>query len=330
MRAIEEKLTERREVVYKFEGIDPEEGIDVYELSPFLHKFADLVRETSKELGNDRPIEVRIKPFKQGSFITEFVVTYGSSLIDLLTSDGMDALTNVLTVLGFALPTGCALPDIVRRVKGEIHRFTDNGDGSYTYGEGAGSITVSGDVHGVVQSQAIAPLFKDVATGPLSRLNIGQVVICSPDSLRRPDLEPSSFTKSDRRFFDRYAEAVFEEPPEEEELHTTEMHGILLNPVSGPYDGTENGYTFRSGESAVYKKVKIEDDSFRRKLETTEVRFASGDVLQVDMVMAQRMTRGGKIKNDYSITRVIEYIPFRAGVQSDIFDYIEDGGRDEA
>lgn len=329
MRAIEEKLTERREVVYKFEGIDPEEGIDVYELSPFLHKFADLVRETSKELGNDRPIEVRIKPFKRGSFITEFVVSYGSSLIDLLTSDGMDALTNVLTVLGFALPTGYALPDIVRRVKGEVHDFTDNGDGSYTYGEGAGSITVPGDVHGVVQSQTIGPLFKDVTVGPLARLNIGQVVICPPDALNDSVPNPPSFTKADRRVFDRYAEAVFEEPPEEEELHTSEMHGILLNPVSGPYDGTENGYTFRSGESAVYRKVKIEDDSFRRRLETTEVRFASGDVLQVDMVMTQHVTKSGNIKNDYSITKVIEYIPFKAGVQSDIFDYIEDGGRDE-
>ncbi len=322
MSFMEDRLVPRQDILYKFEGIDPDEGVDVYSLAPYLMKFGDLVRETARELGNDKPIDVKVKPFERGSFITEFVLQ-GQGIIDLFSGDAANAITNALTVLGFITPSAYTLPEIVRTVRGNIHDNKKNPDGTVTYGQGDDAITVPDKVSKVVQSSVISGLYKDVAVGPFGKFeaNIGKVIICSPTE--NDAFEGAVFTEADKGTFDRYHQTTLEDPPEEEDESVSEATNVLLVPLAGPYDGTQNGYTFRLDENIVYRKVKIEDEDFRKRLESTEVRFATGDVLTVDMRITQHVTKSGTVRSDYAITKVKNYVPYKSPDQSDIFNPFE-------
>ena len=120
-------VVERREVVYRLGGVDPDEGVDVYDLVKYLNKFDDLVRLTVREAGYDGELKIRVRPFKEGSFITEFIVESG--IVDLLTSQNVDAVLNAIEILGFCYGGAKGIPWIVRKVRGAIDRFVDNGDG---------------------------------------------------------------------------------------------------------------------------------------------------------------------------------------------------------
>lgn len=162
-------VVERREVVYRLGGVDPDEGVDVCDLVKYLNKFDDLVRLTVREAGYDGELKIRVRPFKEGSFITEFIVESG--IVDLLTSQNVDAVLNAIEILGFCYGGAKGIPWIVRKVRGAIDRFVDNGDGSYTYGKGDNAVTVDEATHRAVQNPTIAELYRDVAVGPVAEFN---------------------------------------------------------------------------------------------------------------------------------------------------------------
>ena len=133
-------VVERREVVYRLGGVDPDEGVDVYDLVKYLSKFDDLVRVTVREAGYDGELKIKVRPFKEGSFITEFIVESG--IVDFLTSANVDAVLKAIEILGFCYGGAKSIPKVVRKVRGAVDRFKDNGDGSYTYGKGDDAVTV--------------------------------------------------------------------------------------------------------------------------------------------------------------------------------------------
>lgn len=114
-------VVERREVVYRLGGVDPDEGVDVYDLVKYLNKFDDLVRLTVREAGYDGELKIRVRPFKEGSFITEFIVESG--IVDLLTSQNVDAVLNAIEILGSAMAERKAFRGLSGRCEG---RSTDS------------------------------------------------------------------------------------------------------------------------------------------------------------------------------------------------------------
>lgn len=325
-------VMERQEVVYRLEGIDPEEGVDVDELVPYLQRFSDLVKRTVRETGYSGDIAVRLKPFREGSFITEFVL--GGGLTDLLSGKEASAISNALGILGFLGIGGVAtIPKVVRAVKGKVDGYRRNDDGSYTYGKGKAAVKVDEDTHRAIQSSAIADLYSSVAIGPIAKFNgkVKQVNIYVLDHSAK-DLGASSgstFTKEDTGPFARYsksAELLKELESEEDSAVTT---GIWLRPVSGSYGGAERGYVFSAGEGATYKNVQIDDDSFRAGLESGTIRFTAGDLLKVNMETTQRTyPKTGRTSVSHRITRVIEYKPMTAPRQA-TFEELEGEAEDD-
>lgn len=318
----------RREVVYRLGGVNPNEGIDVRGLVKYLNEFDDLVRVTAREAGYDGELQIRVKPFKEGSFITEFIVESG--VVDFLTSDNVDAILKALEILGLCYGGAKSLPKIVRRVRGAIEKYTDNEDGSFTYGEGADAVTVDETTHRAVQNPAIAEMYRDIAIGPVAEFSgiVQQVNIYMRDPESKDDglSEGATFTNNDTSYFSEYVQAA-KVADESEITETSHLNqGVWLRPVSGSYAGDKRGYTFLYGigdDVIKYKNVRIDDTSFLEKLADGSIRFNSGDLLQVDLEVIERTTKSGKKKNPaYRITSVRDYMPLEMPQQETFADYL--------
>lgn len=318
---------ERREVVYRLGGVNPSEGVDVYDLVKYLNKFSDLMRATVREVGYDGELHVKVRPFREGSFITEFVIEGG--FVDLLSGDVGDAIANAATILGFCVPTALSLPRVVKAVKGRIDRNRKNEDGTYTYGEGEGAVTVDETTHRVVQSKQIADLYSDVAVGPFVEFSgsVEQVNIFMRDDSKDESglFDGTNFTRDDAPAYAAYSRSA----KLLDELNATEtvtqINGIWLRPVSGSYGGAEKGYTFSHGQGDdrhVYRHVSIADEDFREMLESGSVKFNAGDLLLVDLEMTQSLTRAGNMTESYRIVRVHDYREVRSPRQQTFGEYL--------
>lgn len=116
--------TKNQTLVYRFVDVDPEEGLDAKDLSKFLSQFDGLIKEVAKESGTLENTSIKVRPFKEGSFITEFVIHCVPGLIDALNSDAISAINNA----GGLVEVLFAIAHIIKKVKGHISKYkpTDN------------------------------------------------------------------------------------------------------------------------------------------------------------------------------------------------------------
>lgn len=310
---------ERYEIVYRLssDGAMAGQSIEVRELADVMYSFADVVQASLDATGEDGRLDVHVRPFKEGSFITEFILTYSQPIINFFSSPEGAALATALTVLGFMKDTAGSLPNVIRKVRGRIDRFRKNEDGTVTYGDGDDIITVSEDAHKIIQSPDVAKSFKKTTIGPL--LNIDKSItvnIVSRDEFLKGNFsEGDTFDRADIGDIETYEETAASEGPLEFEDIEQIAHNVVLNPISGSYSGSEKGYRFKAGDTR-YDNVKLEDDCFREKLENGEIRLMSKDVLVVDMKCVQSISaRSGNINRHWSIVEVKNYTPFQVPIQ---------------
>lgn len=105
--------TKNQTLVYRFVDVDPEEGLDAKDLSKFLSQFDGLIKEVAKESGTLEKTSIKVRPFKEGSFITEFVIHCVPGLIDALNSDAISAINNA----GGLVEVLFAIAHIIKKVK---------------------------------------------------------------------------------------------------------------------------------------------------------------------------------------------------------------------
>lgn len=101
------------------------DGIAVHQVADVMYAFAEAVDEAMKLSGGEGELKVNVKPFKQGSFITEFVVTYAPTLTTIFSSSEANALANVLDYLGF-MGLGISVPIIIKKTRGRIDKCVKN------------------------------------------------------------------------------------------------------------------------------------------------------------------------------------------------------------
>lgn len=105
--------TKNQTLVYRFVDVDPEEGLDAKDLSKFLSQFDRLIKEVAKESGSLEKTTIKVRPFKEGSFITEFVIHCVPGLIDALNSDAISAINNA----GGLVEVLFAIAHIIKKLK---------------------------------------------------------------------------------------------------------------------------------------------------------------------------------------------------------------------
>lgn len=79
--------TTNQTLVYRFVDVALEEGLDAKDLAKFLNQFDGLIKEVAKESGTLENTTIKVRPFKEGSFIAEFVIHCVPGLMDALMID---------------------------------------------------------------------------------------------------------------------------------------------------------------------------------------------------------------------------------------------------
>ena len=312
------------EIVYRIGADENIDGIEVHEIADVMYAFAETVEAAIKETGNEGTLSINVRPFKKGSFVTEFVLSYGATVVSLFSSPEGCTLVGILTTLGFFGMSPKSVPNVIRRVKGHINENKANGDGTYTYGMGRDAITVDEETHRIIQSPKVAKPYKTVSVGPIVKIDKSiNITIQGKNEFDSHNATAGShFNEADVASIEAYAHVAIEGVPEEQEDIVSISHNVALVPKSGPYDGGENGYTFQFADET-YKKVQIHDLEFRLKLERGEVRLMNRDLLVVDMETTQSISKSGKTSTSRAITKVNRYSPYDPPEQLIIDDHAD-------
>jgi hypothetical protein len=297
-------VQEKVDLVYKLDNIDASEGVDIFEIAPILMSFGDLIRSANRALGGEQEIEVKVKPFKEGSWITEFLI-YGKDAGNILVNPyvmGAEALLAFLGVTPKKAVNGVA--GIVRFTNGKVNNFIKSDEEEkVTYiNDSGGKLEVSIAEHKLVQSPLVQANFYAGVIAPLEKFpTAGSVSI----GLEEDNFE--SFTLADKPFFQEYLRTELLEDVEE---NISVLKGVYLKPKRGPYSGNEQDYSFIMGENNVLWPVTIEDEKFVSKLKAGDIRPYSQDVLRVNLEIRQKKDSTNKIITHYAITEVLEYIQY--------------------
>ena len=296
------------QLIYKLDGIDAETGVDVFEISPILMSFGDLIRSANEVLGYDQKIDVKVKPFREGSWITDFVL-HSQPLTELLrhlnTQDGQDLLI-VLQLLGLDANTAfTGVANIIRFTEGLVSNFRKNEDGeTVTYeNENGEKIVVTHAEHRLVQSPLVQINYYNSVVSPLDKFPNARSVGVKINS---GEHQEQVFTGEDKQYFEKYAQTELLEDVEE---NISNMENVFVKPKRGSYSGEEKAYSFVMGDSVLWP-VMIEDESFLEKLKSGEIRPYSEDVLKVNLQVRQKKDSKNKLMNSYVIKRVVEYIQY--------------------
>lgn len=293
-------------LIYRLDNINSDDGVDIFEIAPILMNFGELIRNANNVLGNHEIIDVRVKPFQEGSWITEFI--FQAPLIDgllqYLQSDDGNKLMLIIAFLGFDVKSGItSVADIIRFTKGKVDDFTFNESKSkvkYFDGMG-GSIEVEIPVHRLVQSPLIQNNYYNGVLSPYDKFpTVGSV------SIGRRDEKAQVFTTEDKMFFEEYCKTTLFEDIEENPIL---MNGVYLKPKRGSYTGEDKAYSFYMGDSILYPTT-IEDLEFLEKLKLGDVRLFQEDVLLVDLEIRQKKDQFNKVVNHYAIKKVLNYLAY--------------------
>lgn len=308
-------------LVYRFVDVDPEEGLDAKDLSKFLNQFDGLIKEVAKESGTLEDTTIKVRPFKEGSFITEFVIHCVPGLIDALNSEVVSAITNGADFVGVLL----TIAHIIKKVKGHISKYKATDSGTFEYGEGSNTIVVPVEIHALIQSPEIADKFSTVIAGPMKSFKrpSREIEIKISDSKAEEDV--ISFSSSEATFFDNYKDEALKATQEETVVRSS--HNIWVRPLFGSYGGDVSGYTFESGyegEQLTYKKVQIDDLEFLEHVRDGEYRLNSGDLMLVDMTIKEIINlRTQKVRpKACHITKVKDYRPMKRCEQLTFADIV--------
>ncbi len=310
-------MDQKIELVYRLKNINADEGVDIFEIAPILMDFGNLIKSASDVLGLEQKIEVKVKPFKDGSWITEFLI-HTQQIRTLLMSPEVLAMEGLLGLLGFTLPNSIkGVATIIRFTKGKVNNFRKSEDGAVvTYTDEQGNkLEVNAAAHKLVQSPLIQ---QNYYSGVLASLEKFPAATEVEISIKGEDAE--GFTEQDRAYFEEYART---ELLEEVEQNATIMSGVYIKPKRGSYSGEEKAYSFVLGENVIWPTT-IEDQAFLDKVKSGELRLYSEDVLKVDLEVIQKKDSSNRLITQYAIKKVLEYIKYEKPHQFSIDDAFTD------
>ncbi|AUJ27146.1 hypothetical protein DM473_09670 [Lactobacillus helveticus] len=72
------------------------------------------------------------------------------------------------------------------------------------------------------------------------------------------------------------------------------------------------------GDSTFF--ANITDEDFLKAVEKNEQQFGSTDTLKVKLKTEQYLDKNGKLKSDYTVTKVLDHIKGSEEIELDLFD----------
>ncbi|WVM87969.1 hypothetical protein UMZ34_16610 [Halopseudomonas pachastrellae] len=290
---ISDMSTASLQIVYDGPALASHE-MEVRDLAPALLALGDLLEEANATLNHGKSkVSVSVKgSFKTGCFAIDIAVT--QSLLqqaqDLFNGSPVTAALNLVAILGLGYKSGQGVFQLIKWVR---NRKITNVE---ILSEGVVRVFCDGD-HFETE-QEVLDLFRNW------RLRKAfQDVVFTP--LQRPGIEYFAVRKGSNDFAVASAQesAAFVAPEQdEEELEKTERIASLQLVNIAFRD--DNKWRFYDGAATFY--ASITDQIFLNNVDTSEERFAKGDILKVRLQEKKTLT-GDQLRAEYEVLEVIEH-----------------------
>jgi hypothetical protein len=226
------------DLIYKIEEKTGE--VDVFELSRVLESFGNVLRESYRvAYPENGELVVRVKPFEEGSFLMDLVLSVQQNpavLFALAHPEAIQNAKNVLGYLGFIKKpkdTGTSLLELLLRLKnGRPENVEKKGPNHYEYRANDGSVMpVNSTVHALYNNPVINNYTFNIVA-PVERESVESI-----RTFLKPDREGSEV-----EIGKQLANAVRAfAAPKESSIETEVLEDTttkILHPKSGNYGGT--------------------------------------------------------------------------------------------
>jgi len=306
--------------IYRLDGQDMSDGLDVFELAPILLSVGELIKESNRTLNPyGKDIAVNVKPFEKGSFIIDILLFAGSNyqqIIDLVNNNSIQEIKELLEWIGLiGGGTSYSLVWLIKKLKGKpktVEQISAN-EIRYT-AENNITYTVNPKVAQLFQNCKIQNLIYSAYGKPLENENIEDVECYLKDEKENTNV---IFEKETAKSIKKYSEAVLPSLTAEEDVETSME--VFVSPKRGSFDADPRQWSFRMGGSKdQIIKATIKDEKFLQKYKNNEIRLHFTDVLKVKLVQKLKK-RGGVIDIESGVNeieKVLEYHPAKKAEQT--------------
>lgn len=278
-------------LIYDGEAVRDGE-MDVTQLAPALLAVGQMTQAAGRlALGDKASVQVKVKTVQEGSFDVWLGVgvQYWKVAADILTGPDVSAARTIIEIL-FG---GTGLVRFVLWAKGKIPSKIDRSKpGFVTVWIDGIAIEVPELVFRLGSDPNVRAALERTIADPLSNEGIEEV------EFRPAKEEPTKITKAERHFFIA--------PPVSVDGTFETNHTKVFSIVSLSFKHGSK-WKLSDGHGAP-KPVTMLDADFLARVDSSEVRFAKGDVLICEVRETSRQTSRG-LKAEYEIIRVIEHRP---------------------
>lgn len=309
-------MPKKVELIYQFNGPAVQDGIDVFKLSPLLLSIGELLQKGQTiSHPEGHPLGVNIKPFKQGSFVIEialFAQNNLQQLLDLVNSDSVQEIKEVLEWMGIIAGTTGGVIGLYKFLKGQPKRFEEVGpDEVRVTAQDDSSITVNKKTFALFQNSEIQQNIYNIYGNFL-----GQEGIETVDSYIEGSKQTAvKVSKADVPHFNP-ANTTPTDTKEDEKRNITR---IFLKPKRVSLEGEPDNWSLRKGKDVVVTAT-IRDEEFLRKIKTGDIRLSKEDTLEVDLLEIQTIVNDD-VNTKYEVLKIVNYR--KANVQQGFFDQLE-------
>lgn len=279
-------------IVYDGSALQSNE-MDIRDLAPALLAVSDVLNESNKIIYGDRTrVQVNVKgSFKTGSFGIELSVAQFSidQLISLFDSDGANAASNLLQIVGFAIPGG-GLIGLLLWLKNRRIKKIENVDDMRTVieVEDEEKYETSPKVIALFSNVKIRTSIQKIVTEPLSREGVDTLTI-------KNDRQETTIKKEEKDYFN------LSEIPDE--LLKDQVRDVYLKVLSISFV-ERHKWKFSDGNVEFF--ATITDEDFIKKVQESKDGFYKDDLFQVRLREKQWISDTG-IKSDYEIEKIIDH-----------------------
>ena len=297
---------QKQVLIYKLEGVDPQNGVDLFEIIPTLESLGLLVKESGQICLATGELDIKVKPFKAGSFEIDLLL---KTAVGLLTGSETSALINLITLIGFGIT-------IIKFVKGKVNQFKIKDQKILYYNSEGQEQEVNAETHRFIQNENIQKAIYGSVTIPMKNISgVAGVSLQTEYGDKKILTSPE-----DLQSFEEYNKTELDDDSNKIENVTT----LYIKPERGSYSGGERQYTFIAGKDNKLYPTTIQDEDFINKLKGGEIRLFHEDILYVRLRTQQKLSkRTGKITNEYFIEKVLEYTSKKAMDQQSLENMLQ-------
>ena len=290
------------DVHYKGTALE-DNSIPVKDLAPSLLSLSEAF-QTIQKINNpsEAPLSLNITATKKGSFLVELLLVNGKDLLkqamDFLNSSPSTAVINLTTYVGIFVNVVNYINKIAnKKIK---DKKEENGKVTITLDDDS-SITMSADEFKVYKNVNFRKEIHEVVR-PLESDGIDSIGF-SHDKSISVTVDHTDYKK-------------FEVPTVQEKQLDTNESAVFLQIINVAFE--HGKWKFSMGDSTFF--ADITDEDFLKAVEKNEQQFGSTDTLKVKLKTEQYLDKNGKLKSDYTVTKVLDHIKGSEEIELDLFD----------